>query len=168
MRAEGISPDWRALHAERLREVESRVGSIPGVRGLVLGGSVGRGEHWPLSDIDILPVFDDGGSTEELLDAEQAKLVDWWAASGRAQTLDMGWLRFTTDEVRQAVSADAAWAAGQMNEPRWLHGMDKAYGGRGIADAGGLATALRSMGHGHSVRSRGASGEGNVLVQRCR
>ena len=115
---------------------------MPGVRGLVLAGSIGRGEPWPLSDIDMLPISAEGIDTEAQIAHRQASLVDWWAASARAQTLDVGWLRFTDQEVTQAIGLKPAEAAQLMSDRRWLHGTDKAYGGRGAADPDGLAEAF--------------------------
>ena len=42
---------WQRLLEERVDEAVAALSAVPGVRGLVLGGSVGRGEPWPLSDI---------------------------------------------------------------------------------------------------------------------
>ncbi len=133
---------WQALHAERLEEAVSALSRLPGVAGLVLGGSVARGEHWPLSDIDIIPIWEPGRIDDAAMAVEQARLVDWWAASGRAQTLDVSWIRFDTAEVRRALDSEPAQAASLMSEPRWLHGIDKIYGGRGLADPQGLAEAF--------------------------
>ncbi len=104
------------------------LGQAPGVRGFIVAGSLGRGEPWPMSDIDLLPVYT---SAEAAAGVEQrrAELVDWWAASGRAQTLDVGWLAFTTAEIGEVLDAGPARAAAQMADLRWFHGLDKAYGG---------------------------------------
>src|SRR5262249_32383831 len=126
---------WRQLLDERLAEAISTFGAVPGVRGLILAGSVGRGEPWPLSDIDILPISAEGFDIEAEIERRRASLVDWWAASARAQTLDVGWLRFTDQEVGHAIGLGAAETAQLMADPRWFHGMDKAYGGRGAADS---------------------------------
>jgi len=130
---------WRQLLEERTEEAVSALGAVPGVRGLVLGGSVGRGEPWPLSDIDILPISAEGIDTEAEIEHRRSTLVDWWAASGRAQSLDVGWLRFTGQEVERVIKAGASEAAGRMADHRWLHGIDKSYGGKGVADPDGLA-----------------------------
>lgn len=137
-----ISSRWRELLAERIDEATTAISSIAGVRGLVLGGSTGRGEPWPLSDIDILPISAAGADTEAEIERRRAELVDWWAASARAQTLDIGRLRFTDAEVEHATSLNPTAAAQLMNDQRWFHGIDKAYGGRGIGDPDGLAQAF--------------------------
>jgi hypothetical protein len=135
----GIEPTgrWRELLEERLAEAIAVLGVVPGVCGLVIGGSLGRGEPWPLSDIDLLPVYaaaDPAGEVEQ----RHAMLIDWWAASGRAQTLDVGWLAFTDEEVRSAVGSGPAGAAARMADWRWFHGIDKAFGGHAAADPDGL------------------------------
>lgn len=133
---------WRQLLDERLAEAISTLSAVPGIRGLVLAGSVGRGEPWPLSDIDILPISTEGSDTEAQIERCHASLIDWWAASARAQTLDIGWLRFTDREVAHAIGLGAAETAQLMSDRRWLHGTDKAYGGRGVGDPDGLAKAF--------------------------
>ena len=129
---------WRQLLDERLHEAITVLGQTPGVHGLIVAGSVGRGEPWPMSDIDLLPVYDDSTDPAESaarLDQRRTTLIDWWAASGRAQTLDVGWLAFTTTEIRDAVAAGPDDAATRITDPRWFHGIDKAYGGH-AADPG--------------------------------
>ncbi|MFI7636711.1 hypothetical protein [Nonomuraea sp. NPDC049400] len=127
-----ISGRWRELLLDRLEEATRRLAAVPGVHGLIVGGSVGRGGPWPMSDIDLLPVYDgDPEATAGHVEREQAQLVDWWAASGRAQNLDVGWLAFTVKEAQEAVSMDADWAVERLTRDlRWFHGMDKAFQGR--------------------------------------
>jgi hypothetical protein len=127
---------------ERLAEAISSLSAVSGIRGLVLAGSVGRGEPWPLSDIDMLPISAEGFDTAAEIEQRRASLVDWWAASARAQTLDIGWLRFTDQEVAHAIGLGAAEAAQLMNDRRWFHGIDKSYGGRGVSDPNGLADSF--------------------------
>ena len=131
---------WRDLLAERTEEAARMLGAVPGVHGLVLGGSVGRGEAWPMSDIDLLPIC--AVEAHAGIAQRHAELIDWWAASGRAQTLDVGWLAFTPDEVRAAVAGGAEGAVARMGDRRWFHGIDKAFGGRGVADPEGLAESF--------------------------
>src|SRR6266571_2443913 len=55
----------------------------------------------------------------------QAQLVDWWAASGRAQILDVGWLAFTADEVRSATTGTSSEVAELMLDPRCYTGLTR-------------------------------------------
>ena len=122
---------WKQLLDERLHEAITVLGQTPGLHGLIVAGSVGRGEPWPMSDIDLLPIYDDSTDPAESatqLDQRRAALVDWWTGSGRAQALDIGWLAFTTTEIRDAVTAGPEHAVARITEPRWFHGIDKAYG----------------------------------------
>jgi hypothetical protein len=85
-----------------------------------------------MSDIDLVPVYDDSvdpAASAAELDLRRAALVEWWADSGRAQVLDVGWLAFTTTEIREAVAGGPDHAATRIADPRWFHGIDKAYGG---------------------------------------
>jgi predicted nucleotidyltransferase len=137
---------WRQLLDERLHEAVTVLGQTPGVHGLIVAGSLGRGEPWPMSDIDLLPLYDDATDPAESavrLDQRRATLVDWWTGSGRAQALDVGWLAFTTTEVRAAVAAGPEHAVARLTaEPRWFHGIDKAYGGHAADPEDELGTAF--------------------------
>jgi predicted nucleotidyltransferase len=137
-----VTARWRELQTERLNEAVEVFGSVDGVLGIVVAGGVGRGEAWPMSDIDLVPIVRGRSDALEAIERLQARLVDWWAASGRAQTLDIGWLAFTCDEVTRAVAMEPRDAAGLLGQPRWLHGLDKVYGGHGRADHDGLAQAF--------------------------
>ncbi|UED87691.1 nucleotidyltransferase domain-containing protein [Streptomyces profundus] len=139
MSSVAVSPRWRALLDERLAEATSRLCAIPGVRGVIVGGSLGRDEPWPLSDIDVLPVYERSTEPAGAVAERQAELVDWWAASGRAQTLDLGWLAFTADELRVALAGGPALVAERVAaDARWSHGLNKAYGGRSGLPEDGL------------------------------
>jgi predicted nucleotidyltransferase len=141
---------WKQLLDQRLHEAITVLGQTPGLHGLIVAGSVGRGEPWPMSDIDLLPIYTDSTDPAEAatqLDQRRAALVDWWAASGRAQTLDIGWLAFTTTEIRDAVTAGPEQAAARIAEPRWFHGLDKAYGGHAADPDDDLGTAFAAWIH---------------------
>jgi predicted nucleotidyltransferase len=132
---------WRQLLDERLHEAVAVLGRVPGVHGFIVAGSLGRGEPWPMSDIDLLPIYASAEAAAEL-DASRSELVDWWAASGRAQTLDVGWLAFTTAEIGEVLGAGPDHAAALMTDRRWFHGVDKAYGGHAASSADELAGAF--------------------------
>ncbi|WP_020573855.1 nucleotidyltransferase domain-containing protein [Actinopolymorpha alba] len=125
------SDHWRELQRERLAEAVRTLSAVPGVHGLIVGGSLGRGEAWPMSDIDLLPIYT--VASEEVaaqVERRQAELVGWWTASGRPQALDLGWLAFTVEEAKAATSAGPDFAVERLRaDKRWFHGMDKAYGG---------------------------------------
>jgi predicted nucleotidyltransferase len=133
---------WKQLLDQRLHEAITVLGQIPGVHGFIVGGSVGRGEPWPMSDIDLLPIYTGSAAPAAELEQRHAELVDWWAASGRAQTLDVGWLAFTAAEIRDAMTAGPGQAAARMADRRWFHGLDKAYGGHAASPGDDLGTAF--------------------------
>ncbi|UCM91271.1 nucleotidyltransferase domain-containing protein [Streptomyces marincola] len=131
---------WKQLLDDRLVEAVNVLGAIPGVHGLIVGGSVGRGEPWPMSDIDLLPVYVSTMEPSRQVEKCQSELVDWWAASGHAQTLDTGWLAFTAQELRDAIDTGPEGMAQRMADPRWFHGLDKAYGGHAATSDDELTT----------------------------
>jgi hypothetical protein len=137
---------WRQLLDERLREAVTLLGRIPGVHGFIVAGSLGRAEPWPMSDIDLVPIYACAetavAEAAAALEQRRAELVDWWAASGRAQTLDVGWLAFTTAEIREVLDAGPAQAAARMADRRWFHGLDKAYGGHAASPGDELGSAF--------------------------
>ncbi|MBM2622370.1 nucleotidyltransferase domain-containing protein [Actinoplanes sp. LDG1-06] len=136
------SAHWRQLIEERLQEAVTVLGQVPGVRGFLVGGSLGRGEPWPMSDIDLLPVYDDPAA-DDAVRRGQLELVDWWTGSGRAQSLDLSWLSWTAGEIRTAMAAGPeALAVTIRTDPRWFHGIDKAYGGRGSDPGDELVVAF--------------------------
>ena len=133
---------WRELHAERLAEASSAMMEVPGIDGLILGGSVARNQHWPLSDIDIIPIWQAGCVDDPAMQRVQASLVDWWAASGRAQTLDVSWIRFDTHEAARLTEGDTTTLSTLMSDPRWFHGIDKTTGGRALPGSSQLTRAF--------------------------
>lgn len=138
--------DWRAVLQVRLDEAVDRITSIPSVLGVVIGGSVGGGAPWPLSDIDLLPVFKDGEAAagRHAVEGVRQSLLTRWAAEGVRTPLDVGWLCFERREVEAALADPPAALVGRCDDARWLHSADKAFGGQGAgAGAGGqLAVGL--------------------------
>lgn len=135
---------WRQLLEDRARQAVETLAQVPGLLGLILCGSIGRGEDWPLSDVDMIPIYEDGRAEAAAreVEARRLELLDWWAAEGSCTCLDVGKLAFTRAEVVSALAAVPSEAAGQLGDPRWFHSLDKAYRGRAAFDPTGLATAL--------------------------
>jgi hypothetical protein len=107
------------------RSGRCRHGRRGGVRGLIIGGSVGWGEPWPLSDIDLLPVYAGSFDPAREVERQHAMLIDWWAASGHAQpSTSAGWPSPTTKSAAQS-------AAGRPErQHEWPTGAER-LGGRG-------------------------------------
>lgn len=135
---------WRLLLEDRTRQAADVLSRVDGVIGLVLSGGMGRGEPWPLSDIDMIPIYEDGrmAAASIELERERGELLDWWAAEGQSTCLDVGKLAFTRSEVARALSLSPAEATGLLDDPRWFHSTDKGYRGRAVFDPEGDAGAL--------------------------
>jgi hypothetical protein len=132
---------WRELLDYRAAEAIAVLGAVPGVRGLIVGGSMGRGDPWPLSDIDLLPIYASdsdpalwscnampNSSTGGRHPAEPKPLISaGWPSPGRGAPRCPVW---------------PEGAAERMGDWRWFHGIDKAVGGRAAADLHGLAQAF--------------------------
>jgi hypothetical protein len=124
--------DWRDTLGRRLAEAVGLLGSIEGVTGVIVGGGVDRDEVWPLSDVDVVIVYDD-----DVRDAAAAELArrragidDFWGWAGVSGSLDLGALWFTESEAASVVEAGSAGLVARMADPRWFQAMDTAYGGR--------------------------------------
>ena len=114
---------------------------MPGVVGLVVAGSLGRGEPWPLSDIDIVPIYAERQETgsgrrvaAKALDLEAA-----WEAEGIRTDVDVGGIWFTDREVWEAVARSPRQTVPLLADFRWYHGIDKPYAGRVPWDPTGVA-----------------------------
>ncbi|GAA5023051.1 nucleotidyltransferase domain-containing protein [Actinopolymorpha pittospori] len=136
--------DWENRLARRAEEAVEALGAVPGVAGLVVGGSLGRGEHWPLSDIDIMVVCS-GRSVEETaaeVDLRAYQLSEMWGVSGIYTGVDAGRLTFDEADVLSAASEGRTAVRERMSDPRWLHGVDKIHGGFARRDPRGVAQAF--------------------------
>jgi predicted nucleotidyltransferase len=141
---QGASAAWQRLLEERTQRAVDVLARVEGVLGLILCGSVGRGETWPLSDIDMILIYEDGRAEEAAGDVEarRSELSEWWAGEGYSTALDVGKLAFTRSEVAQALSLPPGGAARLLDDQRWFHSTDKGYGSRAAFDPEGVAGAL--------------------------
>lgn len=137
--------DWEAILERRVAEAVATLAAVEGVRGLVLAGSLGRGEAWPLSDIDILPIYDADRMGEAIAEVERRRpaLLEPWIAEGWWTGLDVGRLRFTSDEVRRVVTSQSDHDPTTiLSDDRWYYSVDKGFRGRAIYDPDGTAAVL--------------------------
>ena len=138
---------WREVLDERLTATVESLSAVRGVVAVVVAGSLGRGEAWPLSDIDIVPIYaageaaeaaDEGGAGREV-SAWAKELEAAWEAEGVRTDVDVGNIWFTDRESREAVAWTPAQTVPRLADFRWYHGIDKPYGGRVAWDPTGVA-----------------------------
>ncbi len=136
--------DWEAIQARRVTAAVSALAAIEGVRGLVLAGSLGRGEPWPLSDIDLLPVYDDDRVETARAEVERhrAELLPQWVDEGWWTGLDIGRLAFLTSEVDRVLGPGSPGVMERLDDDRWYHALDKGYRSRPVYDPSNLAGPL--------------------------
>jgi hypothetical protein len=136
--------DWEAILARRVEEALTTFRTVEGLHGLVLAGSAGRGEPWPLSDLDLLPIYADDAldAAAAEIDRRRRILLARWIGEGWWTGLDIGRLRFTRSEVERVLEADETMLREVLGEDRWYYSLDKGYGGRALLDPDGLVTAL--------------------------
>lgn len=135
---------WQAILDERAREAVDRISAIDGVDGLVLAGSLGTGRPWPLSDIDLLPIYRDDQHDKAVAEVESCRLemLDKWSTQGWRTGLDIGRLRFTTNELARAFVIGAPDPVAMLDDERWYHSIDKGYRSRVIFGIDKHTTAL--------------------------
>lgn len=135
---------WEGVLRDRARGAVAAFAAIDGVSGLIVGGSLGGGTPWPLSDIDILPIYEDDRADRAGAAVARGReaLIGQWTREGWYTGLDVGTLAFTQGEVRAVVSADPTEALHALHDARWYHSLDKGYRGAPAYDPDGLAGAL--------------------------
>lgn len=136
--------DWRAILSVRVDAAVDRIGAINGVAGVILAGSLGAGQPWPLSDIDLLPIYRDDRHDEAVPEVESCRLelLDKWSRQGWRSGLDIGRLRFTTGELARAFARGEPGPVTVLDDERWYHSIDKGYGSRAVFGTDAWSTIL--------------------------
>lgn len=135
---------WREVMERRIEQSRVTLGDIRGVAGLVLAGSNGIGRPWPLSDIDLIPIYVDASLAEarEHLEHARVALLKTWSSQGWRTGLDVGRLWFTLDELTTVFASGNPEPIALLSDDRWYHAIDKAFGGRALIDPDGHASQL--------------------------
>ena len=136
--------DWQAILERRVEQAVGELAAVEGVRGLVLAGSLGRNAAWPLSDIDILPVYDAARMEAAAAEVERRRLplLEQWIAEGWWTGLDIGRLCFTVDEAIHMTSSSNQGIPAILDDDRWYYSIDKGFQGRAVYDPDGVAARL--------------------------
>jgi hypothetical protein len=139
-RFQAFLADWEVILARRVEEAVATFRTVEGLHGLVLAGGVGRGEPWPLWDLDLLPIHADDRVASAAAEIERRRLVllQRWIAEGWWTGLDIGRLCFTRSEVERGLSADDATVFELLHDDRWYYSLDKGFGGRSLLDPDGV------------------------------
>lgn len=140
----GFLADWRERLTARTEQAVAAISAIDGVEGLILAGSIGAGQPWPLSDIDLLPIHDARRQTisQGAVEATRLRLVEQWTADGWWTGVDIGRLFFTDAELTRVFRADDPDPLPLLADDRWYHSLDKGFGSRPVYDPHGLAARL--------------------------
>lgn len=143
-RFEDFLANWESILARRVAEAVEACAEIDGVCGLMLAGSVGRGEPWPLSDIDLLPIYDDDHVEEARAEIERRRveILGRWVNEGWYTGLDVGRLMFTRNELIRVLGPSGPDIATLLRDDRWYHSLDKGWRGRAAYDPMDLVDAL--------------------------
>ena len=130
VRFQAFLADWETILARRVGEALAAFRGVEGPHGLVLTGGVGRGEPWPLSDIDRLPICADDriDSAAAEVDRRRLALLRRWVGEGWWTGLDIGRLRFARGEVEQGLGADDAAGRELLRDDRWYFSIDSGRG----------------------------------------
>ncbi len=125
--------NWEHILQVRTVEAIERIASVPGVAGVILGGSVGRGTAWPLSDIDLIYITTreaDNGLPESVDELSLSITGEWTRDSWRT-SVDAGRLHFTADEADDLIKGKRNQDELMANE-RIFHATDKSHLGQSV------------------------------------
>jgi hypothetical protein len=146
--------NWREIHAQRTQRAIEAIVAIPGVRGLILAGSTGIGQQWPLSDIDLIPIYDDDlmATASDTMEQTRDALLEEWSTQDWRTGVDIGRLRFSVHELEAAFSTADPDPLPLLADDRWYYSLDKAWGGKAVHDCTGLGADLAAWFTRHRFR----------------
>ena len=135
---------WREVLAERIESATDAFAQAPGVSGLILAGSNGAGDPWPLSDIDLIPIVAETSLPAALGAIEQTRvaMMGTWSKQGWRTGLDIGRLYFTDREAASIGRVGSIDALELLQDDRWYFALDKAYRGQPLLDPTGEAGSI--------------------------
>jgi predicted nucleotidyltransferase len=122
---------WREIIDLRAEEAVEAISAIPQVVGIILGGSVGRGQAWPLSDIDLIYVAAstcDRDLPRRIVEIGR-RLSENRVSYGWSTSIDVGKLFMTQREAFDLTTGRVSLES-LMGSERVFHALDKCNGGR--------------------------------------
>lgn len=133
---------WRETIDLRAEEVLEAISAIPQVDGIILGGSVGRRQAWPLSDIDLIYVAADDCDHDlsRRVDEIGRGLYERQSNDGWATSVDAGKLFLSQGEAAGLIAGQCS-LENLMGNERVFHAADKCLGGRPTFISEGCDTA---------------------------
>lgn len=122
---------WRETIDLRAEEAVEAISTVPHVVGIILGGGVGRGQAWPLSDIDLIYVAADAydPGLPRRVDEVGRGLYEKHVGEGWSTSIDVGKLFLTQGEAFDLATGRVSLES-LMGSERVFHALEKCNGGR--------------------------------------
>ncbi|WP_150461815.1 nucleotidyltransferase domain-containing protein [Nesterenkonia ebinurensis] len=135
---------WQERASRRTDEAVRAMSQVPGVIAVIVGGSMGRDEHWPLSDIDLMVVSAEHPVAEVAARVDMCayQMSEMWGTSGIYTAVDAGKITFDLAEAESVSTGSPTDSATALSDPRVFHGIDKMFGGYAAYDPHGVGHAL--------------------------